>query len=627
MLNIRVCLVLACIQFPCIAQDTSAINALLRKLDPLAVDTVQVQTQMAIGEYYLNSNNQKARSYFDKSLELAKLLDRQFDMASNYYSIGYCYYSEGDYEKSLDNYLRSIRIYETMNDGRRLANALLSVISVYTDYQKFDKAMEYYNKAITLIQSQRDSVLLCSMLAQRGNIFFAQGKYDSTLSYLNKEYEIALKINDTATIISTLGNIGLMLKKLNRTNEAITYTKKALDLVKLNTNMNDYLAVIYNNLGSIYTQKKQYDSAQVSFERSLFYCDIVGSSTVKMENYLNMAEMFGDMGQYKNQVLYLKKYHSLKDSLFTNKSTSQLIQLESDYQLEKKNLELVKKDNALIEQENQRNILWTILLSAFLLIAILIYFFRRIKRKKEELETLNQKINNQKNELEKLNEVKNRLFSIISHDLRNPLVTLRSYLLLSENDTIDASVKHGYKQKTLEAVTKTSELMDNLLLWAGLQIRKASLKIIPIQLADCIEDCIAMLQPQAELKNVHIKKGNVDMIGYGNPDILCMALRNLISNAIKFSHHGQVIDIQTIRKDECILLQVKDYGIGMNADQIQKINNYQSGTSSGTRGEKGAGLGLFLVKELLEEMHAELHIESVVGEGTTCSIQLAALSE
>jgi signal transduction histidine kinase len=254
----------------------------------------------------------------------------------------------------------------------------------------------------------------------------------------------------------------------------------------------------------------------------------------------------------------------------------------------------------------------------------LVFFYNKIRKANNDLEEKNSQINQQKNELQTLNQVKDRLFSIISHDLRNPLATLKSYLSLADNDTLAPEKKLQFKLQTMNAVINTSEMLDNLLAWANVQIKNTRATIVPISIEDLVWDTVQTLTLQATQKDIRIEQQLNVSKALGDYDILSIALRNITTNAIKYSNKGKRIQLNAERRGEDVVLSVHDEGIGMTAQQIDEILNDQTSSTHGTQNEKGSGLGLFLVKELLQKMNASLTIESTPGMGSTINIILSA---
>ncbi|RYF79067.1 MAG: HAMP domain-containing histidine kinase, partial [Chitinophagaceae bacterium] len=210
----------------------------------------------------------------------------------------------------------------------------------------------------------------------------------------------------------------------------------------------------------------------------------------------------------------------------------------------------------------------------------------------------------------------------ISHDMRNPLVTLRSYLSLADNDALSQEKKLQFKLQTMNAVVNTGDMLDNLLAWANVQIKNTQSSIVPVSITDCVWDVVHHVEAQAAQKQLIIHQNIQAGSALGDYDIVLIALRNLVTNAIKYSNTQGNIYISSLREADGVILSVKDEGIGMTPEQIAALQGNNNTSTSGTQGEKGNGLGLFLVKELLQKINAQLRVESTPGEGSTFSIQL-----
>lgn len=606
------------------AQTNKLVDSLLKAIDTETTDSNRLKLYTRIGEVYMDNNADKAIEYFLKSLEISKKINRTISIGNNYYSMGFCYLVKGDFEKSLDNYLQSARIYEQLKDNRRLTNAYFSIGNLYGQQKDFKKTNEYYDKAEVLIKSTKDSSQMCTLFAERGIVSDQQGNFDEALASFKKANDISVALDDQYMITNTLINIGLTYKHQKKTKEALEHFEAARLKFTTSNAPSDNFAVLYNNIGATHSQAGNFAKAKEAFDKSIEFAQQSGSRGVEMENYHNMSDMFGKMKDFEKQAYYLTRYYNLKDSLFNLDNSNKLTQLESDYQLEKKNIEIVKQNAEVNTQKNQRNIFIVISVATLLLLTTLGVFYKRIKNNNILLQEKNHQINKQKDELQKLNHVKDRLFSIISHDLRNPLVTLKSYLSLAENSSISEEKKLKFKTQTVNAVAQTSNMLDNLLAWANMQIKNTAGTIVPVNIKDCISDVVNDVHAQAIQKQLQIHQNIQTEIVPGDNAILSIAIRNLLTNAVKYSQPEKNIYISCLQKDKHILISIKDEGIGLSKSQIEDIMSNQNNSTSGTNGEKGSGLGLFLVKELLEKMNAALLIESKEGEGSTFTIRLTA---
>ena len=607
------------------SQSRQQVDSLLKAIDKETADTTRLKLYHKIGNYYMDNNPGKAVDYFEKAQEIAKTLNRPLTVANDFYDIAFCYRLKSDYKKSLINYQQAANIYEQLKDTKRLSNALISIGIVYSETKDFKKSDDYFNQAEVLITGLKDSMQLMAIFNSRGTINDAQKRYDTAMYFLQKAYAFALSLNNEDGITQGLSNIGLTYKHQLKTAKALRYFDTTLALLQKDNAPADVMGALYNNIAATQSQAGNYEKASAAFATSIMYCRQSNNPYIEMENYRNMADMYGQMKSFQQQASYQKKYYDIKDSLFTNDNKNQLTELETDYQLGKKNIEIVKKDVEVTRQKSQRNISIIIALATVLVLAALAFFYSKIKKSNTLLQDKNELISQQKNELQTLNQVKDRLFSIISHDLRNPLNTLHSYLKLADNETIAVEKRELFKVQTMMAVINTSDMLDNLLAWANVQIKNTQPTIIPVSITDCVHDAVSHVQSQAIQKQLSIHQQINVAVALSDYGILSIALRNLLTNAIKFSAVNKPIYVTSTNNNGKVAITVRDEGIGLTEQQIAEILNSQNNSTNGTQGEKGSGLGLFLVMELLQKINAILQIESEPDNGSSFTILLPVM--
>ena len=619
-------LFLGCFISYCTFGQSFQVDSLLKLLDKESVDSNRLKIYRSLGDFYIDNNPDKAIEYFSNAVDLSKKTNNNKQLANNCYSIAYCYRNTGDYTKSVDYYLKAVRVYEADKDLRRLANAYMSLAIVHSYNKDFKNASAYHSRAKELILIRKDSFQLCSLLIDIGTLFDQRKIYDSANKYQQQAYDIAVALKDEQLMIDCLSNIGLTYKHEGKTKEALANFQKVLLVFKQQETEPDRFAALYNNIGATYAQAGNKALAVEAFNKSLTYTVTAKNPYIEMENYNNMSELFGKTADYKEQAYYLKKYYGIKDSLFTADKKNQLTQLEADYNIEKKNIEIIKKDGEVQVQKNQKYLLLILSLAAAFVVVVIIFFYNRIKNKNVLLANQNVQISNQKNELQTLNNVKDRLFSIISHDLRNPLVSLRSYFSLADNPNLTDEKKLAYKNQTLSAVTQTTSLLDNLLVWANMQIKETKPQIKIVNVEEAILDAADNVNAQAIQKQITIQKDIEATNALGDENIITIAVRNLLTNAIKYSNENSKVSIHTAQNEKDILINISDEGVGISEEKIQQLLSNETETTTGTAGEKGTGLGIFLVKELLQKINAELLIKSTVGVGSVFTIKLPAVN-
>ncbi len=608
-------LLLSCLSLS--GQTTTQLDSLLRKLDTQKEDTNKLNSLIKIQNLFTEKQGDKKLAYMEQALQLAKKLNQPAKQAQIYLDFGTYYTFRSDFEKSLKYHLECAKVGEQMNLPNYQIKGYLGVGQAFQRLDKHSpKARAYFKKAENVAISTKESSMLSNIYLQFAFNFYYENKFDSTLFYHFKALELAKKKQDFKLIANIYNEIGLTYSQQKKTDLALKNFDLAIDIYqKLQKKPNIELGYVYSDIGSTYTQLKNYKKALEAFKLSLAYTKEAKNVETEMEDYLYMSDLYGEIKDYKLQSQFLKKYYSIRDSLFDNDNKLQLVELENDYQLEKKNALIAKQEAETIKSINQRNIFIAIAISTLLLAVVLGLFYRRIQKK-------NTQISQQKEELQQLNQVKDRLFAVLSHDLRNPLVTLKTYFLMLSNSNISAEKKEKYTTQTLKSVNYTSDLLDNLLAWANSQLKNNTVKFSNINLEESIDDVIALIKPQAEQKQVEIEKKIQVSSTQTNQLILETILRNLITNAVKFSYEGGKVLVSTEEKNNHLSISVSDEGIGMNQEKIQAILQSDVSKSIGTSGEKGSGIGLVLVKELTKQINAELIIESQEGLGSVFKIKL-----
>ena len=222
----------------------------------------------------------------------------------------------------------------------------------------------------------------------------------------------------------------------------------------------------------------------------------------------------------------------------------------------------------------------------------------------EQSQLLQQKVAEQTADLRELNHLKDKLLSIISHDLRNPLVSLDSFLnlLINHHDRLTEHERITLTQKARQSLSNLNQLLSNLLLWSRSQINKVVFNPQLIDIELIIERGIELHSLDIELKNINIET-SIDKLKdvIVDAEMVDFMVRNLLGNAIKFSYKNGVIKIQVKQKGKGFVLSVIDEGVGMTNEQIQKIATQKIIASTrGTAKEKGSGLGLILCREFVE---------------------------
>lgn len=229
-------------------------------------------------------------------------------------------------------------------------------------------------------------------------------------------------------------------------------------------------------------------------------------------------------------------------------------------------------------------------------------------------------------ELTELNSLKNKLFSVISHDLKTPMYALRNLFSNVQQYELSADEVKALIPDVVNDLNYTTGLMENLLQWAKNQMRSNTVHPQDLNVTELVSDVCGLLRLQAEAKRIHLKADHTTpAFIYADKDMVHLVLRNLVSNAIKFTPEEGTISVEIAENGKMTMISVNDSGVGISEENLSKLfNEYY--TSKGTANENGTGLGLMLCKEFLTKNGGQMHVSSVEGKGSTFSFTLPKAS-
>jgi len=245
-----------------------------------------------------------------------------------------------------------------------------------------------------------------------------------------------------------------------------------------------------------------------------------------------------------------------------------------------------------------------------------------------KLNEANQKLKEAETELRQLNFAKDRLFSIFSHDMKNPIAAIWTSceLLLKylENENIALAKSKG--EKIMEGIDQINRMINDLLQWSMMQLGLISFNPETIDFNDISKDCLAQISIQAGLKNIELKyEGSTDLKMSADPRMLSIIIGNLLSNAVKFTESGGTIILSANKNDMSFNIQVKDSGIGISPERIKTLFDVnEKKSSAGTQNEEGTGLGLLLCKDFVKQHQGDIKVDSEIGKGTIFTLSLPA---
>ena len=252
-----------------------------------------------------------------------------------------------------------------------------------------------------------------------------------------------------------------------------------------------------------------------------------------------------------------------------------------------------------------------------------------LQLKNTMLEEMVNQLKDSENKLSQLNQVKDKLFSVVSHDLRNPLATMQSFLKLITEHQEKMSEEERKKlfSEAQQSLNNLNELLYNLLQWSKSQMNLLQFRPDKLNIQSIADGAVRLVQLHAHMKQVLIKTSvEAGLTAYADKDMVEFIIRNLLSNAIKFSHRNSEVEIKAFSAAGHVVVETIDYGVGLNEAKIKKLMEKHTTISRrGTEKEKGTGLGLLISKEFIEKNGGHLQIMSESGKGSVFSFTLPLL--
>ena len=563
----------------------------------------------------------------------------------------------GDGQEALGFIDQAIEVFEQNKAYIMLAWAreekgiILDKIGIY------DQSILNFQMAIKNFEEVEAILDLQNIHSNLGNSFLKLNETAAARKSYEKSLEYAEAIQDTTQMIHTNNNLGNLALLNQDPDLALSFFEKALRMSEL-IHFDYNLSNCYRNLGNAYVAKGEYQQANKSFQKALKILTDYPNSSSFLNNLLSLTNVYVKMDELDSAQFYanwvadsLAAYGSQENRLYYEQILSRMYEkmgdastalahqkayvkiLEEKYSTNAQQIlknEEVRQNVAAIEEDrekaeleaalltSQNRLYLTVAIGLILILLLIGYLFSRLRISKKELESQNQQLHD-------LNLTKDKFFGIIAHDIRSPIVALEGV-----GEQLEYYLKKGQAHKMeklamrIDSTAKRlSGLLDNLLNWALLQqgVITAQPKVLPLK--SMMEEVIAMFQANAEVKDIQVETNiKEDMQAYADQGALSTILRNLVSNAIKFTPIGGKVELSAEAKKEDMLIHVKDSGMGMGKEQMAKLFSLEKKSRKGTSGEKGTGLGLILVKELVELNKGKVQVASIPNEGTQFTLYL-----
>lgn len=626
--------------------------------------------------HLFRSEYSMALNHYQTALEYYRRNEHHLGISRCLNNMGIIHKNRGEYVEALSVYQESVIYLDTVRDALDISQAYINMGNLFVYLGGYNRALEYFAKALGIAErfNYRHNISLC--LSNSGVIQNKLGNYEEALTFYQRSLDVSRSLHDPVQTANCLINIGTNFADMGEPEKGLDYVRQGME-IKVELGDERAISNCYIHLADIYAIMEEHEKAIELFTRAipvkerlddpdgLIRCYLgLGHSALEQGRYmesagrsemaLEIAQKIGAMeyiaeaylikkdiavkqGDYRSAYQHAMAHHAYKDSLMDEATSKAAMEMEFRMrsrmlQQENETLRIQSNLDRLLMRK-RTTVFYSILIIATVLLLgliLVLYFMRRLRKTSLKLEEKNLVITRQNLKLDQVNKTKDRIMSIIAHDLRG---TIGNQLTAVEVlNRIEGDEKVEIDRKRLLSNLKNSasyslELLENLLQWS--HIEEGATKYHPeeVKLNTLVSNCLTLYSESAKSKGLELVEEIAEPIScYADRIMMETVYRNLISNAIKFSKPGGKITIGLERVDGLTHFRVVDQGIGMSEAEVDKVLLNGGFTRRGTANEKGAGMGLTLVQEFTKIHNGSLSVKSEENLGSTFEVIIPCIN-
>ena len=644
----------------------TAVNAQQRAIDSLSrllnyhtkEDSVRVDLLIKLSGYYQGVNLGNAEIYATKALHLAEKIKSHNSIFAAMSQLGSVYSWQRQSAKALNIYFRELELAEKTRNEFWQQDGYLGMAYVYELENEWDKALQYTLKALPYVDKLNDSFVRASAYTNLGSEYLGLGDTEQAQHYLKsaaqyyleneyydqyanneinlakvhvvkKQYDSAkvhFEIADSVfsmldepyQVADVCQQMGDMYVKSGNYGQAKKYYSKAIEHYDKNDISEADYALAMMGLGVVALSEQKYDMASDILHKE--FSKVKAANIAEQElNYLRyMARVDSAKGKYQEAYEHMLEFAALNELAYNEEKikAAQKLAIESEVLKKDKENEQLKMQNSL-----QRKVVILIGITGILLLIIGIFLASMYRQKTVALESLKDQQNTteaKNRELAVINAIRDKLISMIAHDVRAPLTSLQNTLYLTREKIIN---KEEFAQLSMlldNDIKHLISMLDNTLVWAREQIHVLNVDRVSFNLYELAEDVLVLYKQSVKDKSLVLKNEiPADLEVVSDREIIHTVMRNMVSNAIKFTPPGKQIMLKAFPGNTEVLVHIQDEGAGIAYSILEKISKKEFISTRGTNNEKGTGLGLMFSYDLLEKLNESLTIKTEPNEGTT----------
>jgi signal transduction histidine kinase len=566
----------------------------------------------------------RALDYIIGAFHIEDSLSLSQDVIISYIAMARVFAETGDHHKSAELLTTAEHVNENYKDRNILVYILNEKGKNNAALGFFDEAQENYDVALKYLTD--DNPIEADILFNMGHMFSLRKEHIKALEKHKAALKLWRKAGNRTREARSLNDIGQLYQLMKNPDKAIDNFRVAVE-IRTALKDNAGLAETYNNLGVLYFEQKSYNKAIESLQKGLDAAsgEQLAEERARSTEYLKYC--YKELNDFERALYYAESSAQLSEMVGAEKSSEEPLAKQSRFELDQREAQINEmeinqrqREEKIANQRKLTNFLFAIV-GLGLAVALLTFYLYMVKRRANiSLRSAQAKLNQQNVELQNLNATKDKFFSIISHDLKGPLnsFTAFSKMLIDHTDSMTKEEIQMLAREIDKNLKNVFALLENLLEWSRSQTGNIEFKPEPFDLNDILRQNKELLSAQASAKGITIQyKGSGPQLVQAHRHSVNTVVRNLISNAIKFTPAGGTITLNGQPQNGILRVSVTDTGVGMSSAVVAKLFRIDTKYStSGTANEKGTGLGLILCKDFIEKNGGSIGVESIEGKGS-----------
>ena len=565
------------------------------------ISVAKVNSQLGVLEIERGNYNQGLK-YALSGIKILVEKELNDELVITYKSLAKAYQNSGEFEKAIDYNLKSLEIEELTNDTEGLIISNKNLADLYLQKKDYNKTIRYYENALNYAKTD-DNTLKAEILPELGGAYIKIEEYKTAANYLVQGIKLNRRLKNEKGIIKSLNNLGELnlLKKRYKIAE-----EQLLEAGNLGRSSDNKKALLEN-----YKLMKSLDSTRGDFEGA-----------------------FG----WQNQVIEIQRRLDAENPKFTKPKIDEAAIAEIDTEKPKVTDEAaitpaINEDLVSKKQLDRYKLIFYALLAAFAVVLVFFVLFymkrnsrvkytRDLEAKNQKIELQNEAILEQSKHLENINKVKDKLFSIVSHDLKDSLTSTKGFIDLLKEGQLSQEEFHNLLPELSENANNASLLLFNLLNWSKSQMQSLKPKPSLFDVQEVFYDKIKLVEQKMQSKGVTLLDNTLRDFVYADRSMVEIIIQNLLANAVKFCKSGDTITIANTISNGNAIISVSDSGVGISTENQLKLFGNNTFTTVGTSNEKGTGLGLTICRELVELNQGRIWVDSEINKGSTFFVEL-----